>query len=215
MLAGMQILDVEGATGNYDTNFQGKADAALSALLSGLDLVYIHMEAPDECGHQGDVKHKIFSIEEIDRAVVGTLVKGLNDAKSPSACSYVPTTPRQSVSARIPPIPFPIFYTTAKRSFRGRSALRRGTRRGDGRFRRGRIPSHAKTFEQIEKRKPVGFLLLFFSGRSRRSWRVRARSDRSRRSPPNSCSASKNPKPSPPARDNIFRKFPDIKGSPS
>ena len=75
MLAGMQILDVEGATGNYDTNFQGKADAALSALLNGLDLVYIHMEAPDECGHQGDVKHKIFSIEEIDRAVVGTLVK--------------------------------------------------------------------------------------------------------------------------------------------
>ncbi|RXZ58256.1 cofactor-independent phosphoglycerate mutase [Candidatus Borkfalkia ceftriaxoniphila] len=93
MLAGMQILDVEGATGNYDTNFQGKADAALSALLNGLDLVYIHMEAPDECGHQGDVKHKIFSIEEIDRAVVGTLVKGLNDAKEPFRMLVCPDHP--------------------------------------------------------------------------------------------------------------------------
>ena len=54
ILAGMRIIDVPGATGNYDTNFAGKADAALDALLhGGLDFVYIHMEAPDECGHQG------------------------------------------------------------------------------------------------------------------------------------------------------------------
>lgn len=80
ILAGMKIIDVEGATGNYDTNFQGKADAALDALLNGLDLVYIHMEAPDECGHQGDVEHKIYSIEQIDGVVVKTLAEGLKKA---------------------------------------------------------------------------------------------------------------------------------------
>ena len=67
MLAGLEILDVKGATGNYNTNFQGKANAAADALLNGgLDFVYIHMEAPDECGHHGDFKHKIYSIENVD-----------------------------------------------------------------------------------------------------------------------------------------------------
>ena len=80
ILAGMKIIDVDGATGNYDTNFAGKAEAALEALLGGLDLVYIHMEAPDECGHQGDTAHKIFSIEQIDEKVVAPLVQGLRDA---------------------------------------------------------------------------------------------------------------------------------------
>ena len=73
----MRIIEVPGATGNYDTNFAGKADAALEALLGGLDFVYIHMEAPDECGHQGDVAHKIYSIEQIDQKVVARLCEGL------------------------------------------------------------------------------------------------------------------------------------------
>ncbi len=80
ILAGMKIIDVEGATGNYDTNFAGKAQAALNALLKGLDFIYIHMEAPDECGHQGDIEHKIFSIEQIDEKVVAPLIEGLNAA---------------------------------------------------------------------------------------------------------------------------------------
>ena len=80
ILAGMRILDVAGATGNYDTNFAGKAEAALAALNSGLDLVYIHMEAPDECGHQGDIPHKIYSIEQISETVVKRLCEGLHAA---------------------------------------------------------------------------------------------------------------------------------------
>ena len=81
ILAGMKVIDVDGATGNYDTNFTGKADAALHALLhDGLDFVYIHMEAPDECGHQGDIAHKIYSIEQIDEKVVGRLYAGLSAA---------------------------------------------------------------------------------------------------------------------------------------
>ena len=77
MLAGMKIIDVEGATGNYDTNFKGKAEAAARALIGGLDFVYIHMEAPDECGHHGDFVHKVYSIEQIDKVVIPTLMEKL------------------------------------------------------------------------------------------------------------------------------------------
>lgn len=78
-LAGMEVINVDGATGNYETNFDGKAQAALKALKSGADFAYIHMEAPDECGHQGDIKHKIYSIEKID-GVVKTVKEGLEAA---------------------------------------------------------------------------------------------------------------------------------------
>ncbi len=76
-LAGMRVIEVEGATGNYDTNFIGKAKACVDALKDGLDFVYVHMEAPDECGHHGDVKNKIFSIGEIDNKVVKYVVEEL------------------------------------------------------------------------------------------------------------------------------------------
>lgn len=76
--AEMESIDVEGATGTYHTNFDGKAKAALKALLDdGKDFVYIHMEAPDECGHQGDAPNKKLSVELIDKKVVGVLRKEL------------------------------------------------------------------------------------------------------------------------------------------
>ncbi len=71
--AEMNSIDVEGACGTYETNFDGKAKAALDTLLDGYDFVYIHMEAPDECGHQGDAAHKKLSVELIDKKVVGFL----------------------------------------------------------------------------------------------------------------------------------------------
>ena len=78
--AGMKSIDVEGATGNWDTNFEGKAQAALDTLTAdGADLVYIHMEAPDECGHQGDAGKKKLSVELIDEKVVGFLRKKLGE----------------------------------------------------------------------------------------------------------------------------------------
>ena len=81
LLADMRFIAVEGATGNYDTNFRGKALAAADALTDGgLDYVYIHMEAPDECGHHGDVEHKIYSIERIDSDVVAVLKERLERA---------------------------------------------------------------------------------------------------------------------------------------
>lgn len=77
--AGMDVIEVENATGNYDTNFDGKAAAAINALKNGYDFVYIHMEAPDECGHHGDLKHKIESIEKIDKCVVKPLIETFPD----------------------------------------------------------------------------------------------------------------------------------------
>lgn len=93
ILAGMKIIDVEGATGNYDTNFSGKAQAALSALRGGLDFVYIHMEAPDECGHQGDTAHKVYSIEQIDEKVVSPIAEELRAAGEPFRMLVCPDHP--------------------------------------------------------------------------------------------------------------------------
>ena len=66
---GMDVIEVEGATGNYDTNFKGKAKACVDGLKNGLDFIYVHMEAPDECGHHGDAENKIYSIGKIDEVV--------------------------------------------------------------------------------------------------------------------------------------------------
>lgn len=77
ILAGLKTVHVPGATGNFNTNFKGKAQAALDELEGGSDFVYIHVEAPDECGHQGLMSEKVQSIEKIDSEILSTLLKGL------------------------------------------------------------------------------------------------------------------------------------------
>ncbi len=72
--AGMEIVDVPGATGYYDTNYEGKADHALKALERN-DLVYVHVEAPDEAGHEGSAERKVRVLEEFDRRLVGPIVE--------------------------------------------------------------------------------------------------------------------------------------------
>ncbi|MCL2036722.1 MAG: cofactor-independent phosphoglycerate mutase [Oscillospiraceae bacterium] len=74
-IAEMDVLHVEGATGYIDTNFAGKADAAIQSLKNGMDLAYIHVEAPDECGHRGEVANKVKSIELIDEIVLGKVLE--------------------------------------------------------------------------------------------------------------------------------------------
>ena len=78
MCANLEIIEVEGATGNIHTNFDGNAKAALDALERGIDYIYIHMEAPDECGHRHEVENKVRSIEIIDEKVVGFLREKLS-----------------------------------------------------------------------------------------------------------------------------------------
>lgn len=70
LCAGLRSIDVEGATGNIHTNFVGKAQAALRELENGADFVYIHVEAPDECGHRYEIENKYKAIELIDKNIV-------------------------------------------------------------------------------------------------------------------------------------------------
>lgn len=77
ILAKMEVLDVPGATGYIDTNFDGKAQAAMDAFARGQDLVYVHVEAPDECGHRGETANKVRAIELIDGKILGPVRKAL------------------------------------------------------------------------------------------------------------------------------------------
>jgi 2,3-bisphosphoglycerate-independent phosphoglycerate mutase len=74
--AGMEVIPVDGATGYTDTNYRGKAEKALS-VLKELDLIFIHVEAPDEMGHEGNVEGKVKAIEDFDALVVGTVLQGI------------------------------------------------------------------------------------------------------------------------------------------
>jgi 2,3-bisphosphoglycerate-independent phosphoglycerate mutase len=107
---GMKVIEVEGATGNYDTNFTGKAQACVNALKNGLDFVYVHMEAPDECGHHGDAKNKIYSIEKIDE-VVSSVVNGLKELGEDYKILICPDhpTPLNIKTHASDPIPFVIY----------------------------------------------------------------------------------------------------------
>lgn len=69
--AGLRVVDVPGATGNIHTNFQGKAEAAVAEFERGQDYVYLHVEAPDECGHRAEIENKVRSIELIDQKIIG------------------------------------------------------------------------------------------------------------------------------------------------
>lgn len=115
ILAGLKLIDVEGITGNFDTNFEGKANAAADELINGLDFVYIHMEAPDECGHHGDYKNKIRSIELIDKIVIGTLIKRFKEAGQDFAMLICPDhpTPCALKTHTSNPIPY-ILYSSLK-----------------------------------------------------------------------------------------------------
>ncbi len=114
MLAGMKIIEVDGITGNYDTNFTGKANAAADELLGGLDFVYIHMEAPDECGHHGDFKHKVYSIEQVDK-VAGIVAERLENAGEKFAMLICPDHPTPcAIKTHVSePVPY-LLYTNTK-----------------------------------------------------------------------------------------------------
>lgn len=79
VLTDMEIVDVEGATGWYDTNYEGKRDAAISTLADGADLFVIHIEATDEAGHAGNVEEKVKALENWDRRVLAGLIPALDE----------------------------------------------------------------------------------------------------------------------------------------
>lgn len=75
--AEMEVIDVEGATGNYLTNYKGKADAAIDAFARGKGFVYVHVEAPDECGHRGEIENKVLAVEKIDSLILSPVYEYL------------------------------------------------------------------------------------------------------------------------------------------
>ncbi|MDO4214720.1 MAG: cofactor-independent phosphoglycerate mutase [Bacteroidales bacterium] len=90
--AGLRNIDVPGATGLYNTNYTGKVEAALKALKEE-DFVYLHIEGPDEAGHEGDVFLKLRTIEDIDKLVVGPIVQEIQQWDEPVAIAILPDHP--------------------------------------------------------------------------------------------------------------------------
>jgi len=113
--AGLRAIEVPGATGYLDTNYQGKAEYALQALEQG-DFVYLHVEAPDEASHNGDLKAKIAAIEDFDKKVVGTILKGM-EARGDCRIMVLPDhpTPLELKTHADDPVPFVIYDSTQKR----------------------------------------------------------------------------------------------------
>ena len=113
--AGMQVVDVPGATGSLDTNYEGKAQAALDALLKeGKDFVYIHLEGPDEMGHQGEMEHKIRAIEYIDEKIVAAVKAGLDASGEDYRLLVLPDhpTPIRCRTHTSDPVPYVLFDST-------------------------------------------------------------------------------------------------------
>ena len=109
--ANMEVPLVKGATGYIDTDFTAKKDAAIKLFEDGTDLVYIHMEAPDECGHRGEVENKIKSIEMIDELVVGPMLHYLKG--TPHSILVMPDhpTPLTLKTHVSDPVPYVLFST--------------------------------------------------------------------------------------------------------
>ena len=123
-LTGMDVIEVEGATGNYDTNFTGKATACIESLKNGNDFCYIHMEAPDECGHHGDLEHKIFSIEQIDKLVVGPVISELKNMGEDYAILVCPDHPTPIATKTHCANPVPYLIYKSNKNFDGKIATK-------------------------------------------------------------------------------------------
>lgn len=126
--AGMDRMIVEGANGGLHTNYEGKARAAVDALVTkGYDFAYIHVEAPDEMGHQGSVEDKITAIENIDEKVVRTVVEGLREAKEDFRLLILPDhpTPIEVRTHTGDAVPYLLYDSTKKED--GPGAYNEGT----------------------------------------------------------------------------------------
>lgn len=109
--AGMESIDVEGVTGNVNTNYKGKADAAIDAFERGKEFVYVHVEAPDECGHRAELDNKIKSIEYIDQKILFPVYEYLRNTGENFKILILPDhpTPICMRTHAMDPVPFMIY----------------------------------------------------------------------------------------------------------
>lgn len=109
--AEMSVCEVEGATGYIDTNFEGKAQAAIEEFKRGQEFVYVHIEAPDECGHRAEIENKKKSIELIDRYIIGPVVASLRESGEDFSVMVLPDhpTPIEIKTHTSDPVPYLIY----------------------------------------------------------------------------------------------------------
>ena len=137
--SGMDVVNVEGATGSLDTNYIGKANAAVKALLEdGKDFVYIHVEAPDEMGHQGNLYHKVESIEHIDEQIIAVVKRALDEANEDYRILVLPDhpTPICLRTHTSDPVPYVLFDSrvnnNSNTAFSEKNAMQTGNYLGNG-----------------------------------------------------------------------------------
>jgi 2,3-bisphosphoglycerate-independent phosphoglycerate mutase len=116
--AGLKVVEVEGATGNVHTNYLGKAEAALEALKNGDDFVYIHVEAPDECGHRNERDNKVKSIELIDKKIAGYIKSELDKMGIKYKIMVLPDHPTPLIlrTHTSDPVPFAIYDSSKEKN---------------------------------------------------------------------------------------------------
>ena len=113
--AGMKVCQVEGATGSIDTNYEGKAQAAIDSLLrDGCDFAYIHVEAPDEMGHQGELHEKVRSIEDLDSRIIAPIKAAMEAAGEDFRMLVLPDhpTPLRIRTHSPDPVPYVLYDST-------------------------------------------------------------------------------------------------------
>jgi len=109
ILAGLEVLEVPGITGYFDTNYEGKAQYALKGLREK-DFVFVHVEAPDEAGHMGNLRLKIEAIEALDERIVGAILKGVKEFKRYKVLLLPDHPTPLSVRTHTPdPVPYVIY----------------------------------------------------------------------------------------------------------
>ncbi len=141
-LTGLEVLDVPGATGYFDTNYEGKGRYALDAL-DRHDFVWVHVEAPDEAGHAGSIDEKIRAIENFDKLVVGTMLDGLKKFDDfRLLCAPDHMTPVATRGHAVGPVPFLLFDS--------RKALRGG----------GHLPYDERALHETKTNLPEGYRLI-------------------------------------------------------
>ncbi len=111
LCAEMNSIDVEGATGNVHTNYDGKAAATIDAFKNGAELVYVHVEGPDECGHRAEIENKVKSIELIDQKILSPVYKYLCESGEDFKIMVLPDhpTPICKRTHTMDPVPFFIY----------------------------------------------------------------------------------------------------------
>ena len=116
LCAGMKSIDVEGATGNVHTNYDGKAEAAMQAFRDGADLVYVHVEGPDECGHRAEIENKVLAIELIDQKILAPVYEYLKSTGEDFKIMVLPDhpTPVRIRTHSSDPVPFFVYDSTTE-----------------------------------------------------------------------------------------------------